>query len=80
MPPTRAEVLLSIAHLFPNQDPVVIQSLLDAYGIESYERERQRVQIAILKLSDGSVDRLLDHIKAAKLDYRDVLLWAEYTS
>lgn len=54
-------------------------AVLDAYGTETYERERERVQIDILKLSEGSVDKLLHFVTAAKLDYRDVLYWAEYS-
>ncbi len=78
MSPTRVEVLSAINRTFPDEDIHVIMNLLDTYGVESYERERERVQLAILKLSDGSVDRLLDLIRLAKIDYRDVLLWAEY--
>jgi hypothetical protein len=33
--------------------------ILDLYGIESHEGERERVQIAILKLSEGDDDKLL---------------------
>lgn len=37
-----------------------------------------RVQLAILKLSEGDTERLLHFIEAARIDYRDVLAWAEY--
>ncbi len=42
------------------------------------EPEAPRVQLAILKLSDGKAEKLLTYIEAAKRDYRDVLAWAEY--
>lgn len=48
------------------------------YGIEAHEPERERVQLAILKLSCGDADRLLATVQAANEDYRDVLWWAEY--
>jgi hypothetical protein len=55
-------------------------AVLDDYGSGPHERERERVQIAILKLSEGDSDKLLHYIAAAKRDYRDVLYWTEYAS
>lgn len=51
--------------------------LLDSYGVESYERERERVQLAILKLSEGYEKKLREFVAVAKRDYRDVLFWAD---
>ncbi len=51
--------------------------LLDSYGVESYERERELVQLAILKLSGESEEKLREFVAVAKRDYRDVLFWAE---
>ena len=51
--------------------------LLDRYGVESYERERERVQLAILKLSEGNEKKLREFVAVAKRDYRDVLFWSE---
>ena len=51
---------------------------LATYGVESYEREAERVQLAILKLSEGTEEKALAMVAAAKQDYRDVLMWAEY--
>ena len=55
-----------------------VQELLDSYGVEPYERERERVQVAILKLSAGSEEKVREYLAVAKRDYRDVLFWAEY--
>ena len=45
----------------------------------SYDgNERERVQLAVLKLSDGDHEKLKHNIQAAIVDYRDVLAWAEY--
>jgi hypothetical protein len=55
-----------------------VQELLDSYGVEPYERERERVQVAILKLSAGSEEKVREYVAVAKRDYRDVLFWAEY--
>ena len=53
-------------------------NLLEQYGTESYENEVERVRIAILKLSEGSLEELARVVVQAKQDYRDVLAWAEY--
>jgi hypothetical protein len=42
------------------------------------ENESPRVQLAILKLSEGDPEKLLHYVQAARIDYRDVLAWAEY--
>jgi hypothetical protein len=54
------------------------RATLAEYGLAAYEREPDRVRLAILKLSEGSVERLREMTAAAKRDYRDVLMWAEY--
>jgi len=54
-----------------------VLELLGTYGIESYERERERVQLAILKLSEGNEEKLREFTAIAKRDYRDVLFWAD---
>lgn len=62
-------------------DPVErerVRAELRKYGQETYEREADRVRLAILKLCDARVDRVIELLAAAKRDYRDVLMWAEY--
>jgi hypothetical protein len=65
---------------FPSEDFATVMALLDEYGTKSYETEKDRVQLAVLKNAAGSVDELLIQIQTAKMDYRDVLAWAEYPS
>jgi hypothetical protein len=55
-----------------------VLELLDCYGVEPDERERERVQFAVLKLSGGSEEKVREYVAVAKRDYRDVLFWAEY--
>jgi hypothetical protein len=57
--------------------PEEILGYLDLYGTEDHERERERVQYCILKLSEGDVGRLASLLDAAVRDYRDVIMWAE---
>ena len=50
---------------------------LDLYGAGDHERERERVQYCVLKLSEGDLGRLVSLLDAAMRDYRDVIMWAE---
>lgn len=75
---TRGKVLEKIARYWPDVDPQGIVDVLDGYGTESSERGRARVQLAILRLSEGQRDRLEGLVAMAKRDYRDVLAYAEY--
>src|SRR5205807_162194 len=74
---SRDAVVAAVQKTFPECSHARVLELLDAYGIESYERERERVQLAILKLSEGSEEKLREFVAVAKRDYRDVLFWAE---
>ena len=78
MPPTREEVVQLIRGAFLESSWIVVGEILDHYGVEPHEPERERVQIAILKLSGSDEGKLLHFVTAAKLDYRDVLWWSEY--
>jgi hypothetical protein len=75
---SRDEVVAAVQAAFPKSSWPRVLELLDSYGVESYERERERVQLAILKLSGGSEEKLREFVAVAERDYRDVLFWAEY--
>jgi hypothetical protein len=76
---TPETVLNKVRQLFPaDAQPADVTALLEEYGIAPHERERERVQLAILMLSGGDPDLLLQGVLAAKADYRDVLAWAEF--
>ena len=77
MGPTREDVIVAVQRYFPNSDVATIVEVLDRYGTEPYEREQERVQLAIVTLSEGSEDKLLYFLQTAKTDYRDILCWAE---
>src|SRR5713101_4992282 len=74
---SRDEVVAVVQKTFPESAHARVLELLDTYGVESYERERERVQLAILKLSEGNEEKLREFVAVAKRDYRDVLFWAE---
>lgn len=69
----RVEILWSTA-----EDRRQVREALATYGLEPYEQEQDRVRLAILKLSDGEVGKVLSMTSAAKRDYRDVLMCAEF--
>ncbi len=72
---TRADVVAAVRAGFPGSDAATILAILDLYGTEPYEREKERVQLAVVALSQGSEDKLLYFVQCAKTDYRDVLHW-----
>jgi hypothetical protein len=80
MSASRAKVERLARAQFPGLELAVVLSILDEYGTQTHERERERVQLAILKLSAGDKGELLRNVAAAKLDYRDVLMWSEEPS
>ena len=71
-------VIAKTRECFPNEDQEKVMDILDLYGKESHVRELERVQIAILKLSDGDLENLRAYVEIAKSDFRDVLASAEY--
>src|SRR2546430_15498999 len=78
MPHSRDDVVAAVEATFPKESWARVLESLDNYGVESYERERERVQLAILKLSKGNEEKLREFVAVAKRDYRDVLFWAEH--
>ena len=74
---TREQVTAAARSAFAHVDTAAVLVVLDLYGTEPHERERERVQLTILALCEGSEDKLLSLVQAAKVDYRDVLAWAE---
>ncbi len=64
---------------FPQLDFVEVESVLRLYDADVKE-SKNRVFAAILKLADGNVESLKYYTQAARVDYRDVIYWAEYPS
>ncbi len=55
-----------------------VLEVLSFYGTEDYERETERVLLAVLNLSEGNKEAVWELVDRAKKDYRDVLFWSEY--
>lgn len=62
---------------FPNAQFDEVMAIVAVYT-SRWEIETIRVQLAALKLANGHMDSLRRYIDAAKSDYRDVLVPAEY--
>ncbi len=75
---TRDEVRQAVERQFGARSLEAIMTVLDQYQAEPGGRER--VQMAILKLSGGDLEKLRHYLKRAQDDFRDVLYWAEYES
>ena len=75
---TQADIERVIGRDFATEDRAAALAALEAYGMESHEREVVRVRLAALKLAKGSIEELRRQVSWAKLDFRDVIGPAEY--
>ena len=71
------QVLRAIKRLFPEEKMNEVQEMLSLYGDQN-GKGRQRICLAVLKLSQGDEERLLYFLNEALIDFRDVLSLAEY--
>ena len=74
---SREDVIAAVGSRFPGADVERVLTLLDSYGVHPQARERERVQLAIVDLSQGDEEKLRYFLAVAKQDYRDVLFWSE---
>jgi len=63
---------------FTADEYATVKAMLSEYGTEKWHREPTRLQLAALKVANGSVQKLRACIDSAKIDYRDALASAEY--
>jgi len=69
-----AVVATKINDMFPEEErPAALRIVETCPG-----HERTRVQLAMLKNSEGDLARLADQVRLAEIDYRDVLAPAEF--
>jgi hypothetical protein len=52
--------------------------LADGYDASATEQQRSRVLLAAVRLSKGNLERLESLLRDAEVDFRDVLVSAEY--
>ncbi len=70
----REDVSALAQETFPNEDLQTVLDIVDEYGKQPFEIDRERVQIAVIRLSEGNVDRLRKLVVDAKRDYRNILM------
>ena len=75
---TENDVIRIVKRDFSNKQFDAVMSILNEYGLESWQRGVNRVRLAVLKLAGGDLPALRCEIDVAKSDYRDVLAYAEY--
>ena len=63
---------------FPRSDHGAVSAMLEEYGRKSWQREADRVRLAVLRLAERDLQRLRQSMDIALADYRDVLSYAEY--
>ena len=74
MEATRQLVVKKVEQMFHPNNIDEVKNILDLYS----GPESERVHLALLKLSDGRLDKLRLDLRAAQTDYRDVVAPAEY--
>ena len=72
--PSRSDVVRLVRRDFSSADVPRVLEYLDVYD----GRERERVQLGILKWADGGLSEIPGIVDTACLDYRDILAYAEY--
>lgn len=73
-----------LERLFPGAEQEAVRSLLleectgklPAVESDGYER----IHLAILKVSAGDTKKFADAVELARIDWRDVLMWAEFAN
>ena len=71
------QVLKAIEGLFPKEQRNEVLEMLNLYGNQN-GKGKERVFLAVLKLSQGDEEKILYILNIASIDFRDVLYWAEY--
>ncbi len=80
-----ALVVSVIETIFPTADQLTVQSLMREECSEKLPLVQsaslmQRIQLGVLKVSQGDIDKLLYAIKLARRDWRDLLMEAGFAS
>jgi hypothetical protein len=77
--PSRDELHAAVRILFEGPDAEAVIEILERYEAWRWKESRERVQMAVLVLSKGTLDGVRKYVAEANGDYRNLLLWSEYT-
>ena len=83
MHPLHPNVIAVITNLFaPDEHKAITKILIEECNAKklyaSSEKGVERIQLAVLKLSNGDIDKFLAAVELAQLDWRDVLVAAGF--
>jgi hypothetical protein len=77
-PPLAPAVLELIHTNFPPKERAIVHELIQAFHWPPGPAVNERVHRDLLELSAGKLDRLRELLDAAQVNWRDILLAAEY--
>ncbi|HKF41019.1 MAG TPA: hypothetical protein VKB21_08005 [Candidatus Acidoferrum sp.] len=77
-PPLTPAVLELIHANFPPQERAIVHELIQAFHWPPGPAVNERVHLDLLELSAGHLDRLRELVAAAQVNWRDIILAAEY--
>ncbi|WP_078816044.1 hypothetical protein [Prosthecobacter debontii] len=75
---TKDDVHRIIRRDFGTNQVARVNAILSRYGEADWQREPDRVHLAILKMAQGDIEKVESCTTTACSDYRDVLVAAEY--
>lgn len=73
-----ATVKARIEKDFPREHHAKVEALMATYGTETFHKEQERVLLDILLLAKGDLRVVEELVERARMDYRDIIFWAEY--
>jgi hypothetical protein len=76
--PNRDELLAAVRIVFDSDAEEAIR-IVDELDLSKWKESPERVQMTVLALSEGGLDKLREFTREANRDYRNVLYWSEFT-
>jgi hypothetical protein len=76
--PNRDELVAAVRIVF-GADADIATDTIDRIDLSRWKESRERVQMAVLALSEGTLEKLREFADEANRDYRNVLYWSENT-
>ena len=71
------DILNQIQIQFEENYDIALELILSEFNFDDF-LNKNRILRCVLYLSENNIEKLKTNINFAKIDYRDVILWAEY--
>jgi hypothetical protein len=75
--PDSSDIAELVRAVFPAHEVESVLGNLEKYGRKSFEIDKDRIRLDIIRLSDGNARRIPALVKAAKSDFRDTVITSE---